>query len=78
MYFMTGLRCAVSGKVIHGLEAMDTATLASLVGRALKASVLLPYTRAKARAEVEAERARMKEQSRRGREEKLQKMEEEK
>lgn len=58
-YVMTGLSCAVSGKVIPGSEAVDAESLASIVGRALRASVPQPYARAKARAAAEAESARM-------------------
>ena len=61
-YVMTGMRCAVSGKVVRGMEAMDATTLSSLVGRALPALVPLPYARAEARAQIDAERERMTKQ----------------
>ena len=66
-YVMTGMRCAVSGKVVRGMEGMDAVTLAALVGRALRALVPLPYARAKARAEAEEERHRMMKEMEEGR-----------
>ena len=58
-YVLTGLSSAVSGNVIRGYDAMDPASMATLMGRALQRLVPIPYARAKARAELDAQRAAM-------------------
>jgi len=55
-FVVTGLSCAVSKGVIHGLAAVDPGRLASSVSRALEALVPLPCARAKAQAAEDVRR----------------------